>query len=75
MAAETGSGKTGAFCLPVIQIVYETLKDIQEQKGMSLKTGPKAAQPFVGFKMSAYDRSPALGICFVLLGYFSVSIK
>lgn len=25
MAAETGSGKTGAFCLPVLQIVWETL--------------------------------------------------
>ena len=29
MAAETGSGKTGAFCLPVLQIVWETLKDLE----------------------------------------------
>lgn len=24
IAAETGSGKTGAFCIPIVQIVYET---------------------------------------------------
>ena len=63
MAAETGSGKTGAFCLPVIQIVYETLKDIQEQKGMQAKAAgevKKAPHP-VGFKMSVYDRTPAMG--------------
>ena len=33
MAAETGSGKTGAFSLPIIQIVWETLKDLNEGKG------------------------------------------
>lgn len=32
MAAETGSGKTGAFCIPILQIVHETLRDIREGK-------------------------------------------
>lgn len=32
MAAETGSGKTGAFCIPIIQIVWETLKDLESGK-------------------------------------------
>ena len=32
MAAETGSGKTGAFCLPVLQITWESLKDLQQGK-------------------------------------------
>ena len=32
MAAETGSGKTGAFCLPILQIVWETIKEIQSGK-------------------------------------------
>ena len=31
MAAETGSGKTGAFCLPVLQIVWETINGISPQ--------------------------------------------
>lgn len=33
MAAETGSGKTGAFCLPILQIVWETFKDLESGKG------------------------------------------
>lgn len=32
MAAETGSGKTGAFCLPILQTVWETLKDMESGK-------------------------------------------
>lgn len=38
MAAETGSGKTGAFCLPIMQIVWETLKDFETEKGQSTTT-------------------------------------
>ena len=33
MAAETGSGKTGAFCLPVIQIVQESKRISLGQSG------------------------------------------
>jgi len=63
MAAETGSGKTGAFCLPILQITWETLKDFQEgkfsSKGGSGKTGDPASTHWT---MSFFDRGPALAV-------------
>lgn len=58
MAAETGSGKTGAFCLPILQIVSETLRDIREGKvgkGVSAQLVPS-------WKMSFFDRNVGLAV-------------
>ena len=32
MAAETGSGETGAFCIPVVQIVLETRQTLRQSQ-------------------------------------------
>ncbi|KAI6183028.1 ATP-dependent RNA helicase DDX1 [Aphelenchoides bicaudatus] len=55
MAAETGSGKTGAFCLPIVQIVWETMRDIQMGKY-------KAPEIKKGWRMSIFDKDRDLGI-------------
>ncbi|KAF8566075.1 hypothetical protein P879_03368 [Paragonimus westermani] len=60
MAAETGSGKTGAFCLPVLQIVYETLKDLQTNKHG--KHAHSTAGVRQTLKLNAYDRTEAMAI-------------
>lgn len=58
MAAETGSGKTGAFCLPILQIVWETLRDINEGKGTKSATAASIAP----WTMSFFDRGSALAV-------------
>ena len=52
-----------AFCLPIIQIVYETLRDVQEGKGRR-KSGPSGegkAKVSAAWKMNVYDRTDAMG--------------
>ena len=63
MAAETGSGKTGAFCLPVLQITWESLKDLQEGKGRSQGGDKKDGKGSDNkWAMSFFDRGPALAV-------------
>ncbi|XP_077982085.1 ATP-dependent RNA helicase DDX1-like [Glandiceps talaboti] len=60
MAAETGSGKTGAFCMPVIQIVHETIHDIREGKGGKAKMTFKSDA--TKMRMNVYDRGTSLAM-------------
>nr|XP_033337040.1 ATP-dependent RNA helicase Ddx1-like isoform X2 [Megalopta genalis] len=60
MAAETGSGKTGAFCLPVLQIVWETLKDFESGKATASSTSH--SQPSKHWSLSLFDRGTALAV-------------
>lgn len=60
MAAETGSGKTGAFCLPILQTVWETLNDLKDGKSAKLAGGASSATP--EHTMSLFDRDSALAV-------------
>ncbi|EFN80062.1 ATP-dependent RNA helicase Ddx1 [Harpegnathos saltator] len=60
MAAETGSGKTGAFCLPILQIVWETLKDFESGGGSGASFA--LVQQSAHWALSLFDRGRALAV-------------
>ncbi|EYC24374.1 hypothetical protein Y032_0014g2474 [Ancylostoma ceylanicum] len=53
IAAETGSGKTGAFSLPVVQIVWERRKDVMNESG---------TKSSVGWRLNLADRAMGLAL-------------
>lgn len=59
MAAETGSGKTGAFCLPILQIVHETLQDIAQGKKSRTAAGSQSSTKWT---LSFFDRGSAMAV-------------
>jgi len=60
MAAETGSGKTGAFCLPVLQVAWESLRELA---GGPARPGSRPSQsPALAWRFSALDRGPGLAV-------------
>ena len=62
MAAETGSGKTGAFCLPILQITWESLKDLQSGGGKKKSGDAASAASSDKWAMSMFDRGPKLAV-------------
>eukprot|EP00889_Picochlorum_renovo_P006216 jgi/Picre1/33246/NNA_008570.t1 len=63
-AAETGSGKTGAFCLPVVQIVHERLRSRCLTEAEDTDEVPTACV------LSAQDRSSIEG-----KAYFEITVE
>ena len=69
-AAETGSGKTGAFALPALQIVHETLRAVAAAAASAAAEGPAdgssvTKRPRVEdapARLSTTDRTPMLAI-------------
>ena len=61
-AAETGSGKTGAFALPAIQIVHETRRGVSSSASRAAGTPAKRARIEEPLRLNLNDRSPFLAI-------------
>jgi ATP-dependent RNA helicase DDX1 len=64
-AAETGSGKTGAFCLPIIQSVHERLVSLSQpastSKGNASKAGSNPAKGS-SIRISGTDKDAVLEV-------------
>ncbi|BDA42848.1 ATP-dependent RNA helicase DDX1 [Coccomyxa sp. Obi] len=57
VAAETGSGKTGAFALPILQVVHETVTARRQERGTSAASSdaPKASSADCTWSMEDRD--------------------
>lgn len=62
MAAETGSGKTGAFSIPILQIVWETIKDMQTKKKPTASSVTKVNNIPEFWEWSKFDRAKEMAI-------------
>ncbi|GMI03114.1 hypothetical protein TrRE_jg5840 [Triparma retinervis] len=59
-AAETGSGKTGAFALPVLQLCVEEYREKREGRRGLVKTDVRKEEP--RFVMSTVDRDSSISL-------------
>jgi len=59
-AAETGSGKTGAFALPILQLCVEEYREESEGKKGTIKDSKKSDEP--PFIMSSVDRDSSISL-------------
>ena len=62
VAAETGSGKTGAFALPILQITHEALRQQQMQSDGTGGGGKAAAAVAAAAKAAAAMASSGVGV-------------
>ena len=65
-AAETGSGKTGAFGIPVLQIVHEALRDAAATRAVAVASSSKSSKssPPTVVAMSVVDRDATFAVSF-----------
>lgn len=56
VAAETGSGKTGAFCVPILQIVYESRRTNLDSEAQSTAIDSAGDSSNESIKLSTIDR-------------------
>ena len=62
VAAETGSGKTGAFALPAIQIVHETRRSALLARTSSSSSSSTKSTEKNDIKLNLNDRTPTVAI-------------